>query len=62
MEMLLAAVYLQPGCCHVSDALHNYGLPSARGEHQGFLKVWDSFYTRNRVVLFSCERADEVQL
>ena len=62
MEMPLAALCLQPGCVHVSDALHSYGLPSARGEYQGFLKVWDSFYTRNRVGLFSLERTDEVQL
>jgi len=67
MEMPLAAVYLQPGCACVSDALHNcvhtLAQPQCqRTEHQGFLKIWDSFYNRNGVGLFSLERTDEVQL
>lgn len=52
-----AAVYLQPGCALVSDALHSNGLPRAK-EHQGFFMVWDGFYTVNRVGIFSLERAD----
>lgn len=52
-----AAVYLQLGCAHVSDALPNNGLPSAK-EHQGFLKVWDGFYTMDRVGMFNLKRAD----
>lgn len=50
-----AAVYLQPGCAHDSDAVHNNGLPSAK-EHHEFLKVWDDFCTRNRVNIFSLRR------
>lgn len=62
MNMPNAAAYLKPGCAHASDALCDYGLTSATGEHRGFLMVRDRFYTRKKGGLFSLERTDKIQL